>query len=41
MGEQAVRALVHEENLRLLDALREADGAVGENIGKPITELTK
>jgi len=38
---KAVRALVHEENLRLLDALREADGAVGENIGKPITELTK
>jgi len=38
---KAVRALVHDENLRLLDALREADGAVGENIGKPITELTK
>jgi chromosome segregation ATPase len=38
---KAVRALLHAENLRLVDNLREADGAVNENIGKPITELTK
>jgi len=38
---KALRALAHEENSRLLDALREADGAVGQDIGRPITDLTE